>query len=651
MNIRKSLAGIAVGSLALAGVSVVGASSAQAGSLPAGTAWSCSILGSSNGWESGISIAATPGTINAGQSVSLSVSGMADNYSGPVEVDPGALRTVIKLQASGTAVGAAPVDIYIAQADGSSVSPAGIGTWTAFNPGTVTGSYTPPNSGTLEFKVQAVIFDYQANGVYPTTTPTAAQPDTTCTPWNGSIGTTITFVDKAGDSTLYTGGPYAGTEIRTWTVASVSAAPKATTPTTTVTVQGPEVQISPLVGRPGDTITASNTASGAPLWGANGAATVTVGGIAAPNNTVAVTSGLVGGTFDIPAIGAGSIAAGSNPVVISANSVSKTMSLDVLGNASATTDKTSGVVSDTVVISGTDFDPNSTVTITPSGAGSAYTVTTNGSGDFSSNFTVIANLTGFSIVGVQAGSATTPVVRPFSINAFNCVAETASGPAASACITKQKAFATVNAGTLRQDAIAKKCLSTDTWTISYKPFGPTGPEFWAATCTTPAAATADNLAIQLGSVTTSTQVQYLGASLNQVQVQDTRGAVDANGWSLTAVLDGNFVRTNGGGAIPASKAIIAGQTCVSNGLLPTGAGGSMQDYSAAATAGSANFLGSSTTGALNTVTLCQQAAGTAVNTITSSTGGSWLADAKLQLQIPAFQREGEYTSTLQITLA
>jgi hypothetical protein len=129
-------------------------------------------------------------------------------------------------------------------------------------------------------------------------------------------------------------------------------------------------------------------------------------------------------------------------------------------------------------------------------------------------------------------------------------------------------------------------------------------------------------------VTVSSASQVMEGPLNPVTVTDVRGG--SAGWSLTAGLSGPLVGSTGG-AIAANNASIVGATCTP---IPG---------SASHTPGDGGQLGSA-------VTLCTVDAG--VDDSDGESGsGQYVVRGTIELEVPAFQLAGDYTSTLVVTLA
>jgi hypothetical protein len=130
------------------------------------------------------------------------------------------------------------------------------------------------------------------------------------------------------------------------------------------------------------------------------------------------------------------------------------------------------------------------------------------------------------------------------------------------------------------------------------------------------------------SVVVSRVPQVMEGPLNPVTVTDVRGGVA--GWSLTAELTAPFVEIELG-TIDESQARIVGVACTpiaGSASRAPGSGGTLE----------------------SAVTLCGVDAG--VDDSEGQSGsGQYTISGRFELTVPAFQKAGEYTSTLQITLA
>ena len=122
----------------------------------------------------------------------------------------------------------------------------------------------------------------------------------------------------------------------------------------------------------------------------------------------------------------------------------------------------------------------------------------------------------------------------------------------------------------------------------------------------------------------------LPASLNQVQVTDTRGGTF--GWSLTATLPN---LTAPGGLSISNANVTATPSCVADAGNPLSAPGATAGTAAQAFSG--------------TVNLCTK--NNLTNATTGSSGGVFNVNSSLALTIPAFQAAGAYSSIMMITLS
>lgn len=170
------------------------------------------------------------------------------------------------------------------------------------------------------------------------------------------------------------------------------------------------------------------------------------------------------------------------------------------------------------------------------------------------------------------------------------------------CTTGQQVTATVIAGQLSQQANAAAGNPSSTAIVLKGPGG-------------------------ASAVTVATTDQTMTGPLNPVTVTDVRGGTA--GWSLTAGLSGPFTEV-GGGAMPTSAAKLTGVGCA-----PVAG-------SATRTTGSGGTLSSA-------VTLCGVDPGVD-DSDGQSGGGQYTVTGAVELTVPAFQKAGEYTSTLVITL-
>jgi hypothetical protein len=282
------------------------------------------------------------------------------------------------------------------------------------------------------------------------------------------------------------------------------------------------------------------------------------------------------------------------------------------------------------------FDSADTGTVrinpgTQSATDTASTIVASSTGTISGNaITNDATSNDFYATGIQNGGApgTAPaqnyaVSNLFSLAADQCVAvsngnhsnnsvvNTGANAADNlatpgSCSTSQTLNVTVTGGVLKQAA-----------TVVSTP-NPNG------------SANSNATTVNFGSVATPVSAVVLPASLNQVQVTDTRGGTF--GWSLTATLPN---LTAPGGLSISNANVTATPSCAADAGNPLSAPGATAGTAAQAYSG--------------TVNLCTK--NNAVNATTLSSGGVYNVNAALALTIPAFQAAGAYSSVMTITLS
>ena len=179
----------------------------------------------------------------------------------------------------------------------------------------------------------------------------------------------------------------------------------------------------------------------------------------------------------------------------------------------------------------------------------------------------------------------------------------------SGCTTGQQVTATVTAGSLTQEAAKAGSNPSSTAIVLTKDDGNSGTYSGAS------------------AVTVSTTSQLMEGALNPVTVTDVRGGTA--GWSLTAALSGPFTEV-GSGQIAESAAKLVQVGC------------SPLAGSATRNPGSGGTLSSA-------VTLCGVDPGVD-DSDGQSGGGQYTVTGTVELTVPAFQKAGEYASTLVITL-
>jgi hypothetical protein len=330
---------------------------------------------------------------------------------------------------------------------------------------------------------------------------------------------------------------------------------------------------------------------------------VTLTGGVAETKTVVLGSGLTTGLRNLVV---------TDPV----NSAKKkTAAYNVLGARTMTITPASGGPGQAVAISGANWNTGESVAVgsivgAPTFAATADTGTgtVNGTGALTGSITV-NNPATFAITVNSIAQAPQGTSQLFTVNADTCNNNAADGVAGGAeCTTKQNIEAIIQGGVLSQTAADQDGAGT----------------------------TYTSTSIKFGTVTTAVSSQTLNRVLNPITVADARGG--SAGWSLTASMP---ALTNGStGSIAAANLAVSGQTCVAN--APGEAAPPNNISATGNTAGSAGNFGSPS------VTLCNK--NSTADSAGDTSGGQYLVNANLALTIPAFQQTGTYTSTITVTL-
>jgi hypothetical protein len=626
MKIRKSLAGIAAGSLALAGLAVATAPTANASTVT-GQLFRCNVLTSANPWTTNITSTAVANPVGVGASTTVTTSFSAPQFNGPVPIAPNTLRAVINYAVDGGAVTSVVTPVLTENA-GTTIPAGG-----SFNVPVTTASLTFPTTGVKNFEIVSVVFDN----------------------WDGSAGDAFANYPN--------GATPAGVDTNCLAVASVSGTPGNYTwgaytgnvNTEDITVVGPEISVSAVTNTgaddvigggddtvmPGavnggrayfrglDALSISGNAQWDPAYTAAGnmqvrvcadaAGTVSCSPYAAyptpPGLSVNGSGQLSSGDVQVatgsftgnqyliisqhsvtgnPAFG------GPNPANRSDSNLVKKASfpITILG-AQTVAGPPAVSPGATNAISGSNWYPGSTVTVRSRITGPAnstdasvgFTATATGALPASATYVVNdANSIEFSATDAVGGAA----VSPFSINAFQCTAQTGNTTGGAGCFTRQQVNATVISGNLSQAAI------------------PTGSNI-------------DNLQVNFGSLTTPLVATPRNGDLNTIEVTDNRGGT--YGWSLTAQMPD--LAGSGYSIDNALLAIDPGCTAI---VAGSAAGCSNE--------ASQNFGGA--------VTLAQK--NLTVDTTSQTTSGKYSIAAPLVLTIPAFQAAANYSATMTITL-
>jgi hypothetical protein len=646
MRIRKSVAGIAAGALAVAGIGVIAAPAASA-SPSSGTQTGTQVFTSAASmycWVDGISSSAAlwpragqgPSTVtvttdpNPGpdytknQSATVTVDFTAGPGNGPFGVSQTANFFVRVLLDTDNNIGNGYESVGPVQSLG--ITPAyAVAANATTSPGkSVTGTV---NLGASVGETAIEFYGVQFLG-------TVTDPG----PFLGSSSTTYCNGDSTNPLASFTGAePKSG---------AIGVKAAFLTLGETFSISSVSNQAATAAGRAGDTITVTGS-----RWGADGAVTaVTVGGVAGDNSTLAVSggAGALSGSVDVGA----TAPAGVSTVAITKGALSSSVPFTVLGNRTANSSATSGSPGNVISVSGSNFDTGDTVNITQLDSSNnvldSDTATASATGpafgSFSQSITVSAGLATIRVREADGDGVDLDIT--FTANKDACVAEAPNGSGgftATTCETEQTVSATVLSGDLRQALGQKTCTvgAALGGTFEVDSNGPAPGGIislpLSANCT---AQNSGATSINLGAITTPVTSSKLGAFLNTTTVTDTRGIVD--GWTVTATIDGPLTSL-GGATIGVDKMVLGGITCASNAIEdPDGPGPQPGvDMSAPVTVGGGGVLTSA-------VTLCTQSGAT--NAATDTSGGRWLIDGKLQVTVPAFQAAGDYSATLTTLL-
>jgi hypothetical protein len=503
MKIRKSFAGIAAGSLALAGVAVATAPTANAFPSAAVAGW-CDVDGistSAAAWNATMSVTLngnaangqtfnTPGTITAAYTYST-----GPNNGGPAVSAASAQAEFEVINSSNAVVGT-----YLSNVDG----PYAVGGASPFPGATLTASIPVPANGT-GYTVRVKNVEFQSGA-----------------PFNIAV-------NCGGNDGLP--GPYATN--------NQTDAPEAIVPTT-FNALGANASVTSITGqragvtayaRSGDTINVTGT-----NWTASTAIdSVTVGGAAATNTLSVNGSGVVSGTITVPA----GAATGLGSIAIVQGALSSNTGLTILGTRTLALSPANGGPGTTVSVTGSNWDPTAAISIQgyitlPFGVSSDPAVATaaSASGAVSASFVISDPAT------TAVGAAETPPfgspatdnsVAFFTVNADQCTRQVGSGPLTT-CETKQNITASVTPGALTQQAFSAGLPGYNSTTIP------------------------------MGSVTTAIAAQTLTGQINPITVTDVRGGTAT--WSLTAAMpDLAGSGTAAGSAIEATNLALGAVTC------------------------------------------------------------------------------------------
>lgn len=501
-------------------------------------------------WNDTITLTQSPASPATGDTVTVTLTATDGPYNGPLPLTPGMVPVVVKVALGGSQSGTIDLNQATYPAAPVEANPTGqqiykLGGFSA------TGTYVAGATGPASLTVSQIGFN------------------------NSSAAT---WCSAPGDR-------------------DHKNAPLATSVVENYTVYNPALSISSISGqtvithaRANNVITfavsgmAANATLSASLHNGSGGGTAEGSGTGTTD-----ASGAGTGTLTVP----GGATVGSRTVVVSDGANSKSVGIIILGSPTVGINPGGGGAGTSVHVTGTNFNPNSTVAVRgyqvssgfgppPATADPAVTVTANGSGEIDATFVVNASNTAY--IGAVSGQLFN--FAPWANSPDSCIAKNGSA-ATGSCGLSYNLSQTITGGNLGM----------------VRGSGASNIAFSAITLN--------------GTVQTST------ASLGAITVKDYRGGTF--GWSLTGTVS-DFTGTPAG-TIP--KANLAWTpSCVDT----AGAVNAV-----AAVAGSA--------GPVDGGTLCSAPANAA------GTGGSFDAAAGLSLTVPATQLAGTYAATLVITLS
>lgn len=613
MKIRKSFAGIAAGSLALAGLAVVSAPAAQAysgnttlpGSLFLSNTPSATNATTNNTYNDTFSLTQAPASPNAGQLVTVTLSGATGALSGPVPVTANSFI----VRGTVTLAGAQTGDISLTSGAACNYPATPIGTNTAQGPWSITGTYTASGNGAASISLKQIFFDDQGNldgSVANVCAGSGSNADyyasaVTQTAGSGQPGLakTAPAVSSVITQAFTTTGPNAAIVTSSGQNAGVQAVRMSAAYTSTVVLSGSVFGANAAVGQ----VTAS-------FCDSTGASCVNPG--YSDTNSLSVTGGaLSGAILHVPGTPGPTTGSRAIKIVNTVDNATALVPVLVLGTATVSASPASFGPGATVVVTGSNFNPGQAITIygsslqappyTTTGDAAVSAGNATASGALSATNFVAASPSTASIVAYQGIPGAPAASNPsgafnVTINADTCTRQVGSNTP-TLCETKQNITATVNAGALTQTAVAFGVGYTST-------------------------------SIPFGAVTTAVTAGTLTANLNPITVADARGG--STGWSLTAAMPG--LTEVGGGTIANANLSTTSVSCAGN----------------AVGSATGNVAGAASQTFSGTVTLCTK--NTTADSAGGTSGGQYLVNAGLSLNVPAFQKAGAYTSTITVTL-
>ena len=649
-RLMAGAAALAIGALGAAGLQGIAnaygpTSTSLPGSLFLNNTAASTTATTNNTFTDTLTLSNSPANPNAGDSVTVTLSGVNGPSTGPVGV--AANGTIVR--ATIDVSGAQTATVSLASGATCTYPATPIGTSSPEGAWTTTGSFTASGNGAAVIALKQILFDDQGNGAGGVD----GQQGNVCSGTANNADYYISAVTQTAGS---------GQAGLAKTAPQVSSVVK-----NNITITGPNATIATSSGQNAGVAAVRNSAAygvtvtvTGTVWGNN----VAAGGFTASYCDLTGNNCDTGITNTLTTDGSGVISGGSivKPGGVALTAGNRTLKLVqgsnqsltpvlVLDTAAITLSPTGGGPGTPVAISGSNFNPSQAVTAYGSSlTGPPYTATAdssvglgnaNGSGLISGSFTV-NDPTTVRILAYQGipglPSASNPAAAAaFAVSRDRCIAYQSDLTGGPGCDTKQNVNVSVLQGQLTQRAYVNTTPTNNSTSSS---------------ASTPVVGTSnvnsDATTINLGTITSPFAPTVITGTLNDITVSDNRGGT--YGWTLSAVLT-NFSGTPTG---TLSNALLkATPSCAA------ATNATAWDYTNAnkvAISGfddTLNAPGASAGGAAqafsSTVNLCTKS--TATNATTQSTGGVYNIGSSLDLTVPAFQLAARYVATMTITLA
>ena len=409
MKIRKSLAGVAAGALAVTGIAVVTAPAADAYSgsetIRCRLYFSDAGVGSSpSSWTETISLTQSPANPNAGDNVTVTVSSTGGGNNGPIGVNANTLRLAVNVVGTGTAPSS--VALQSSAVGVGSYPASNIAAYAALGPWSATGSYVASGNGAGSLALGQIKFDAIATD--------SNNVDTYCSD-------SATDIDHKASPVTSTSA------VESFTItgpnASVSSIAQGTG-------SGPIGAGVTGYARSGNVLTLGGT-----VWTASTAIdSVTVGGAAATNTLAVDGSGNIAGTVTVPA----GATTGLTSIVITQGSKTSSTPITILGTPTITLSPASSGPGQSIAVTGSNFNPLASATLyscpsapcIPFGGSANTTATGAGSVSASGVFTgsILAAVGGTTIQAGQGSGATALAgYASFTLNQDTCTRQVGRG--------------------------------------------------------------------------------------------------------------------------------------------------------------------------------------------------------------------------------